>query len=316
MFSEAVSMTTQRHGETLPTPGHQRTHLAGIQYASWSRYLHSSAEFGSLAANLSLSEAPAGSYPDAANDDLTVHMILAGDCWMTIDLEARRREIHVVPGALTMTPPNAPCDFRLSDRFACVGLGLNFALFSQLMVDSCQGKTTEFRPNYDLTFYDPLIEQLLRSLVQHLTDPSPATASLRDSLVLTVAQTLICKFAGTRAVDPDRVGLTTGQVAVIAQYIRSHLHEPIYLAQLSKLLKLSPFPFARRFKLKTGLAPHQFVQRERVRYVLARLAKSDGNEALAQIAADAGFSDQAHLCRVIRKRTGRTPSVIRRQARL
>jgi hypothetical protein len=100
-----------------------------------------------------------------------------------------------------MTPPNAPCDFRLSDRFACVGLGLNFALFSQLMVDSCQGKTTEFRPNYDLTFYDPLIEQLLRSLVQHLTDPSPATASLRDSLVLTVAQTLICKFAGTRAVD-------------------------------------------------------------------------------------------------------------------
>ena len=37
-----------------------------------------------------------------------------------------------------------------------------------------------------------------------------------------------------------------------------------------------------------------------------------GEQQLARLAADLGFADQSHLCRVIRNETGHTPSSLRR----
>jgi AraC-like DNA-binding protein len=50
--------------------------------------------------------------------------------------------------------------------------------------------------------------------------------------------------------------------------------------------------------------------RLRVRAALERLA--GGERSLARLAADLGFADQSHLCRVIRSETGHTPSALRR----
>jgi len=49
--------------------------------------------------------------------------------------------------------------------------------------------------------------------------------------------------------------------------------------------------------------------RVRVRAALERVA--GGDDCLAGLAADVGFSDQSHLCRVIRKETGDTPTALR-----
>jgi AraC-like DNA-binding protein len=50
--------------------------------------------------------------------------------------------------------------------------------------------------------------------------------------------------------------------------------------------------------------------RLRVRRALGRLG--DGEDDLARVAADEGFSDQSYMCRVIRAETGRTPAALRR----
>jgi AraC-like DNA-binding protein len=49
--------------------------------------------------------------------------------------------------------------------------------------------------------------------------------------------------------------------------------------------------------------------RLRARGAMERLAA--GEHDLARLAADLGFADQSHLCRVIRTETGRTPSALR-----
>jgi len=48
--------------------------------------------------------------------------------------------------------------------------------------------------------------------------------------------------------------------------------------------------------------------RLRARAALERLA---GEDALARLAADTGFADQSHLCRVLRAETGHPPSTLR-----
>ena len=50
--------------------------------------------------------------------------------------------------------------------------------------------------------------------------------------------------------------------------------------------------------------------RLRVRAALERL--SGGERDLARLAAELGFADQSHLCRVVRAETGGTPSALRR----
>lgn len=49
--------------------------------------------------------------------------------------------------------------------------------------------------------------------------------------------------------------------------------------------------------------------RLRVREAMHRLA--GGERDLARLAADVGFSDQSHLCRVVREETGTTPGTLR-----
>jgi AraC-like DNA-binding protein len=50
--------------------------------------------------------------------------------------------------------------------------------------------------------------------------------------------------------------------------------------------------------------------RLRTREALERM--TDGERDLARLAADLGFADQSHLCRVVLQETGRSPSTLRR----
>jgi len=81
------------------------------------------------------------------------------------------------------------------------------------------------------------------------------------------------------------------------------------LPELGRRLAVSPHHLSRVFRALTGATVSRHRMRLRVRAVLERLG--GGERDLARLAADAGFADQAHLCRVVRAETGTTPSALR-----
>jgi AraC-like DNA-binding protein len=81
------------------------------------------------------------------------------------------------------------------------------------------------------------------------------------------------------------------------------------LVRLARDLAVSPHHLSRVFRAGTGETIARHRMRLRTRAVLERLAGGEGD--LARMAADLGFADQAHLCRVVRDETGRTPSSLR-----
>jgi AraC-like DNA-binding protein len=81
------------------------------------------------------------------------------------------------------------------------------------------------------------------------------------------------------------------------------------LSELARALAVSPHHLSRLFRERTGHTISRHRMRLRVREALERLAQ--GERDLARLAADVGFADQAHLCRVIGSETGRTPSALR-----
>jgi AraC-like DNA-binding protein/quercetin dioxygenase-like cupin family protein len=83
-------------------------------------------------------------------------------------------------------------------------------------------------------------------------------------------------------------------------------------SHLARRLRLHPVYLARLFRERLGCSPTQFRIRRQVRAAVDRLVGTD--DPLARIALDAGFADQAHLSRRLKRETGLTPGTIRRLA--
>jgi AraC-like DNA-binding protein len=81
------------------------------------------------------------------------------------------------------------------------------------------------------------------------------------------------------------------------------------LPDLARELAVSPHHLSRVFSAANGRTISRHRMRLRARLALERLAGGDGD--LARLAAELGFADQSHLCRVVRSETGRTPSALR-----
>jgi AraC-like DNA-binding protein len=81
------------------------------------------------------------------------------------------------------------------------------------------------------------------------------------------------------------------------------------LVDLADALAVSPHHLSRVFATTTGHTISRHRMRLRTRAVLERLA--GGERDLARLAADVGFADHAHLCRVARAEFGATPSALR-----
>jgi AraC-like DNA-binding protein len=82
------------------------------------------------------------------------------------------------------------------------------------------------------------------------------------------------------------------------------------LPELARELAISQHHLSRTFRAATGHTITRHRMRLRARAALERLGGGERN--LGRLAADLGFADQSHLCRVIRSETGHTPAVLRR----
>ena len=78
------------------------------------------------------------------------------------------------------------------------------------------------------------------------------------------------------------------------------------IEDLARTVQLSPRQLRSLMIAETGLSPKQLCRQFRFDGVVARLA--DGDRTLAQIAAENGYADQAHLTREFRQMAGCTPT--------
>ena len=81
-------------------------------------------------------------------------------------------------------------------------------------------------------------------------------------------------------------------------------------SEMARTLMVSDRSFSRLWNDVVGIQPRKFVQLMRFHKALEMI---DGGVALAQVAANCGFSDQAHMARQIKAITGLTPSLLKRR---
>jgi AraC family transcriptional regulator len=105
------------------------------------------------------------------------------------------------------------------------------------------------------------------------------------------------------------------RLRAVVEYVEEHLDAGPTLEQMAAVAHLSPYHFARQFRAATGLPPHQYIIMRRVERS-KRLLQSADEHSMAEIAADAGFSDQSQFSRHFKRLVGVTPGQFRMSARI
>jgi AraC family transcriptional regulator len=90
----------------------------------------------------------------------------------------------------------------------------------------------------------------------------------------------------------------------------SLMAESLSIRSVAAIAGVHPIHLAREFRRSFGIAPTEFRRRMRIRRAGELLARP--GEPLAAVALEAGFADQAHMNREMRRTAGVTPAGMRR----
>lgn len=163
--------------------------------------------------------------------------------------------------------------------------------------------------------------------------PSPRVPALRESAAV-VAQAC-AGLTGSADVSWEEiavrlaarvarlVGRTSRQpadvpksaLARVTRTVRAIERQPsarLTLGSLAAEAGLSPYHFLRTFERLTGLTPHQYIRRARLREAAVRLA-AEPAEKVIDVAYDSGFGDVSNFNRAFRAEFGLSPRAYRKQ---
>ncbi|MCO7194946.1 helix-turn-helix domain-containing protein, partial [Pseudonocardia sp. McavD-2-B] len=115
-------------------------------------------------------------------------------------------------------------------------------------------------------------------------------------------------FAPTGAIDQQ------GRLASVHPDLRAPTADVLRADQLAELVGVAPRTLERLVRGHIGLTPLWLIECRRLQHAAAVL-RTDPGTALAGLAADLGYADQAHFTRRYRAVLGETPGATRQAAR-
>jgi AraC family transcriptional regulator len=159
---------------------------------------------------------------------------------------------------------------------------------------------------HDLQFQKIHVEMLLG--LRHGGGEVPQEA---EEVLLDTLACLLQSHVPIRAHAPHR-GVAR-QVARVEEAIIGHVGENLDVHVLAELAGCSPFHLCRIFRGCTGQSLRQFRLQQRLGTALGRLG--EGEEDLAALACDVGFSSHSHMTEAFRQSLGASPSELREDLR-
>ena len=145
--------------------------------------------------------------------------------------------------------------------------------------------------------------QLGLKLQKELASSDPASSWAMEGLMMElVAETFRDRMPKVKA---DRcVWLDT-----VMEVLKCRYNERITLNQLAACVSVHPVHLARAFRKRHHCSVGDYIRKLRIEAACRELRRPD--VPIAEVALSTGFSDQSHLCRVLKQHTGMSPGQIR-----
>jgi AraC family transcriptional regulator len=206
------------------------------------------------------------------------------------------------PGSITLFPAGTRFRVRWLDDAHALAVSVDPSLLREVQGSKCRAHPGLVRV---AEVSDPLLAHLMHGLREVLRMSRESQGVYGAPLGHALATHLLAHYGSSKTLATGGA-LPLSRLRRIAEHIDRNLDAPLSLQELSALAGLSVFHFARTFKERTGLSPHQYVLRRRVERAKELLSTS--RASLAEIALRCGFSHQSHFTRAFHLLSGMTPT--------
>ena len=235
-----------------------------------------------------------------------------------LDLRYDGVKRHVPPpaGAISVIPAGSPARWRWSGRPDSLHIYLEPGLVTRVAAEAFDldpaRLTVPPLDGLDL----PQLRTAMWAVDAELIGGGAGGPLAAESLANVLAVHPIRHVLAPRQPARRREGtLPRAKLRTIVEYVEDHLDASPTLKEMAALVRLSTYYFARQFRRATGLPPHQYVVARRVERA-KQLLQAGGDFSLAEVAAQAGFSDQSQFSHHFKRLVGVTPGQFRTPARI
>jgi AraC family transcriptional regulator len=171
------------------------------------------------------------------------------------------------------------------------------------------GGRIELAPVFNVE--DGQLEHLLRALVAVAQDSSGADLLMGELLVNAACIRLAKRYAVSKLnTVPRRGGLPEARLKRVLEYIDANVGRNIALSELAGVVDMSLYYFAVLFRQSTGLSPHQYVLKQRVKR--AKELLRNPKLSVLDVSISVGFEQQNNFARAFRRVIGISPTQFRR----
>jgi AraC family transcriptional regulator len=164
-----------------------------------------------------------------------------------------------------------------------------------------------------LGFSDPFMEQMVLSVLIELKKGQNCNPLYVDVLAHSIAVQLLqshdASRDGTVRMKPPARDLSQIGLDRAIDYIDVSLDQNLSIESIAGVAELNPICFARAFRRRLGIAPHQYVIEKRVDRAKELLSSTE--MPIIGVALDTGFSSQSHFASTFKRVVGVTPKEYR-----
>ncbi|MGH7754664.1 MAG: helix-turn-helix domain-containing protein [Vulcanimicrobiaceae bacterium] len=221
------------------------------------------------------------------------------------------RERLQLPGDFDVIPAGASAVWEDAAPTPVLGISLSPVLIATAAREmGLRGEPPSLAPQ--LQVRDPKVEHLAWAIKAELESDEPLGRLYAESLGLALASQLLRRDAPLVARRCDGA-LSQRRLQRVLDHIRENVAQTLSLEELAALAGVSRSHFKILFKRAVGVPAHQYVIRRRVEAAIGLLASE--RLPLSEIALAAGFANQSHLARCMRRVAGMTPREVQRSLR-
>ncbi len=213
-------------------------------------------------------------------------------------------------GAITVTPIGVIPTLHTYTRSEVILCALDSHFVRNILSELDRQPRTEpiIRPK----FQDSAIRRLMTILSEEGRAGGPSGKLYSDSLThaLAIRYLLLGERPQYQRADSAVSALPPHALKRVLERIEQSFQSEISLASLAKEAGYSRGHFLKMFRTSMGMTPHTYLLKRRIDHARSLLKRRE--ITIIDVAADCGFSSQAHLTQVFRKHVGVTPGDYRR----
>ncbi len=238
----------------------------------------------------------------------------AGQTPMDRQFDGRWTRTTCAPGHFSLLSSVADSHWHWTENLEVSHVYLEDGMLSRV-AGEMSGREVEQVDLHDvLAGSDPVVAFLADQLKLEAQSPGTGGPLYAQALSLQLTVHLLRHYAVCRYREPAQDGrLRQAELDRLCDYIDAHLAAPLSLEDLARAVGMGPWTLSRLLRQAVASSPYRFVIDRRV--ARARELVRAGKLPLKDVAAATGFSDQAHLTRMMRARLGVTPGQLRKPDR-